>query len=136
MKNKKLRNDIILVTVILLIAVTGILFINLNKKANALDGGCWLKSFEIKDDELFLTISGYADDIDELKTSDKSAGEVILDKLAEVGKGKGIFSAEKDDFRVETEKEKGAIGEIELCIKLAKIPGQLSGATVANEEEE
>lgn len=32
MKNKKLRNDIILVTVILLIAVTGILFINLNKK--------------------------------------------------------------------------------------------------------
>lgn len=104
--------------------------------ANALDGGCWLKSFEIKDDELFLTISGYADDIDELKTSDKSAGEVILDKLAEVGKGKGIFSAEKDDFRVETEKEKGAIGEIELCIKLAKIPGQLSGATVANEEEE
>ncbi len=33
MKNKKPRNDIILVTVILLIAVTGILFINLNKKA-------------------------------------------------------------------------------------------------------
>ena len=53
--------------------------------------------------------------------------------------GKGnwdIFSEEKDDFRVESEKDKGAIGEIELSIKLAKIPGLLPGATTNVEEEE
>lgn len=104
--------------------------------ANALEGGCWLKTFEIKDNELLLTISGYTDDIDELKTSEKSAGEVILDKLATSGKDKGIFSTEKDDFKVESEKSKGVIGEIELSIKLAKIPGQLSDVEGTTEEEE
>ncbi|MBQ2381923.1 MAG: hypothetical protein II291_05075, partial [Succinivibrio sp.] len=104
--------------------------------ANALEGGCWLKTFEIKGNELLLTISGYTDDIDELKTSEKSAGEVILDKLATSGKDKGIFSTEKDDFKVESEKSKGVIGEIELSIKLAKIPGQLSDVEVTTEEEE
>lgn len=104
--------------------------------SKAIYGGCWLKSFEIKEDELLLTICGYTDDIDELKSSDKSAGENILDKLATVAKGKGIFSEEKDDFRVESEKDKGAIGEIELSIKLAKIPGLLPGATTNVEEEE
>lgn len=104
--------------------------------SQALDGGCWLKRFEIKGETLYLTISGYTDDIDEIKTVEKSAGEIILEKLSNAGKNKDIFSSEKDDFRVESELEKGAIGEIELCVKLAKVPGILPGMAVDNEEEE
>lgn len=104
--------------------------------SQSLKGGCWLNRFEIKGDDLYLTVSGYSDDIDEIKTAEKSAGEIILDELAKNGKEKEIFSSEKDDFRVESEKEKGAIGEIELCVKLAKVPGVLPGAAVATEEEE
>lgn len=104
--------------------------------SKSLKGNCWLKSFEIKGDELHLTILGYSDDIDEIKTAQKSAGEIILDQLALLGKEKGIFSSEKDDFRVESEKEKGIIGEIVLCVKLAKIPGILPGADTTTDEEE
>lgn len=108
--------------------------------SQALDGACWLKSMEIKGDELYLVVSGYKDDIDEIKSEEKSAGEIILEKLASVDSkmGTGIFSTEKDDLKVESERENkdGVIGEIELCLKLAKIPGILPGAAKTVEEEE
>lgn len=104
--------------------------------SQALKGPCWLKSFEIKEDDLYLVVTGYSDDIDEIKTAEKSAGEVILEKLAKAGASKKIFSSEKDNFKVESERTKGAIGEIELCIKLANVPGLLPGAIVNSEEEE
>jgi hypothetical protein len=108
--------------------------------SQALDGACWLKSMEIKGDELYLVVSGYKDDIDEIKSEEKSAGEIILEKLASVDSkmGTGIFSTEKDDLKVESERENkdGVIGEIVLCLKLAKIPGILPGAAKTVEEEE
>lgn len=102
----------------------------------ALDGGCWLKSFKIEGDMLNLVIVGYSDDIDEIHPENKSAGEVIRDRLIDAGREKGIFSTNIDDSKIENEIDGEVLGEIELSIKLLKIPGQLEGAVVYTEEEE
>lgn len=127
----------------------------LNIISKSLEGGCWLEKFEINNNnELYLVILGYKDDLDIIKTENNSASEIIVQRLKDndipikqngddsddtdsnksSGKYFSSFRVEKDGPKA-TKDKKEVIWEIELSIKLANVPGLLPGATVNTEEE-
>lgn len=108
----------------------------INVISSALNGSqCWVKSFIISGNTLNLVIAGYSDDIESLQKNDKqkSADEVIIERLKNAAKDKEIFSSFKTE---KTAILSNVVPEIELSITLNKIPGKLASQSANIEEED